>query len=70
MEFHQNFHVVVALHHFSPTCMTINHKVLYIYFMFQSNEMLKNQYFINILGNWPAATVKIIEKEPLWTYFD
>ena len=38
--------------------------------MFQSNEMLANQYFFNILGNWPAARVKIIQKEPLWTNFD
>ena len=38
--------------------------------MFQSNEMLENQYFVNILGNWPAARVKIIQKEPLWTNFD
>ena len=30
-KFHQIFHVVVALYNFSPTLMTINHKVLYIY---------------------------------------
>ena len=38
--------------------------------MFQSNEMLENQFFVNILGNWSAARVKIIQKEPLRTNFD
>ena len=38
--------------------------------MFQSNEMLENQYFVSILGNWSAARVKIIQKELLWTNFD
>ena len=29
--------------------------------IFQSNEILENQYFVNILGNWSAAKVKIIQ---------
>ena len=91
-KFHQNFHVVVALHHFSPTKFYTFMERSWpeerlsdcnLFFlalplkkkadewkMFQSNEMLANQYFVNILGNWSAARVKIIQKEPISTSFD
>ena len=32
--------------------------------------MLENQYFVNILGNWSAASFEIIQKESHWTNFD
>ena len=39
--------------------------------MFQSNEMLENQYFVNILGNWPADSghFKNSLKQVIWWFF-